>query len=229
MMNKIYATGILIRTGKGKSGHEEITVVVKRPKIDDANIQFVLETTLSPDIQLGKAVKIEGYIRGFHLKDSEGKTKVTQYFVANKVKPAVGELEDVFNVKGHFNPKHEIKIYVEGTVNSVLESNKGWKSLLLAFDGEREIPDVAIIGFRENERIPEFYQISKKDRVVACLSVRTSKKKINGEERHFENLVVDDIVVTNREISEEIPKADEKLSDDNSLQFGSFDFFEEDE
>lgn len=229
MMNKINATGILIRTGKGKSGHEEITVVVKRPRIEDANIQFVLETTLSPEIQLGKPVMIEGYIRGFHLRDSAGKSKVTQYFVASKVKPAVGDLESVFGVKGHFNPRHEFKLFVEGTVNSVLNSADGWKSLLVSLDGEREIPDVAIIGFRKNDRIPEYEEISKKDRIVACLSVRTSKKNIKGEERKYENLVVEDLVITNRDISQASVKTEVESLSANTADIASFDFLEEDE
>lgn len=231
MMNKIKATGIIIRTGKGKSGHEEITVVIKRPHIDDANIQFVLETTLSPDIQLGKPVSVEGHIRGFHLRDSEGKSKVTQYFVASKVRPAGGDLEDVFGIKGHFNPRHEFKLFVEGTVNSVLNSNEGWKSLLVSLDGEREIPDVAIIGFRKNDRIPEYDHIRKHDKIAACLSVRTSKKKIKGEERSYENLVVEDLVITNRDITQEtIEEENPNLNlNDEAENIVSFDFFEEDE
>ena len=203
MINRVSATGVLRRIAKGDSGHEEITVLVKRPMIGDTSIQFVLETTLSSEIKFGTPIHIEGQVRGFYLRDSSGKAKVTQYLVANKVSEAKGELETVFGVKGHFNPRHDIKMYVEGTITSVLDSSKGWKSLLVVLDGTREVPDIITVGFRGNDRIPEFNDIRKDDRIMAVLNIRSNQKKINGETRRFQNIVVEDIVITNREITQQ--------------------------
>lgn len=225
MMNRINATGILNRISKGKSGHEEITVLIKRAMIGNTTLQFVLETTLPDDVKVGTPINIDGCVRGFYLRNSDGKAKVTQYFVANKISVAKGELEAVFGEKGHFNPRHDIKLYIEGKITSVLSSSEGWKSLLISLDGVREVPDIITVGFRENDRIPEFKEIQKDDRVKAVLNIRSSKKTVNGENRFFQNLMVEDLIITNRSINE---------SNDNSISnvvesTDNFDYYEDEE
>lgn len=228
MRNTISATGVLRRIAKGKSGHEEITVLVKRPMIGDTILQFVLEANLTEDITVGTPIYVEGNIRGFYLRDTDGKAKVTQYFVANKVTAAKGDFESVFGVKGHFNPRHEIKVYIEGTVKSALVSSEGWKSLLVELDGTREVSDIITIGFRKNDRIPEFNDIRKDDRIIAALNVRSSKKTVKGENRQFQNLVVEDVVITNREINQSSDAGENQIIDINESQV-ALDYYEEDE
>ena len=225
-MNKVKCTGLLTRVEKTEDGREEITVKIKRPNISDTIMHFISDKPLSVEKELGKTVNVEGHIHGFYLK-VDNKAKIFQYMVVDSIEHALAEFDEIFHIKGHFYPRHEVKIYVEGTVTSVIESNQKWKSLLLTFDSEKDGSNVAIIGFRKNERIPDYYYISKKDRIAARLSLRASDKVVKGKTKHFENLVVDDLVITNRKVPKEIPETENTASDDNSHPDESTDLIEE--
>ena len=207
MMNKLKATGRLIKTGRGQHGYAEIILLIKRKGLDEARVSFVLETTLDPIIQLNNPVTVEGYIRGYHTRDEKGKWKVDQYFVATKVSPAVGEMEKNFGIKDHFHPQHEFKLFIEGKVNSIIDTSPEWKSLLVAVDGVREIPEIVIMGFKDNVRLNEFKELKKDDTIKAFLNVRTTQKTIKGEVRRFEDIMIEDIAITNRDVQRATPSS----------------------
>ena len=233
-MNKVTATGVLVRTGKGERGYAEMTLMVKR-KSDKkpAFIKFVLDTILNPKIQLKDVVTVDGFIRGYQYMDEKGVWRTEQYFVATKVDIAKGEMEEVFGVKDHFPPKYDFKFYIEGTVRSVRQASEDWKSLLVALKGSKEVPDIIKMTVKNNIRFSnnnEYHEVRKGDEIVARLSVWTPQnKKKKGEIVRYEDLIIEDFAITNRtlptvnskkekEESSETQSMEAQLSDQDSFE-----------
>ena len=205
-MNNVTATGILLKTGRGDFGYAEILLLIKRPHMaEDAYVRFVLETTLDPSIQVRDIVTVTGYIRGYNSRDRDGKWNIVQYFAATDVRSAQGELSKTFGIKDHFNPKHEFKAFVDGKIGSIIDISADWKSVLVNVNGNKEIPDIVTVGLKNNSRVQnEFNEMEQGDSIALYLNVRTPKKVVKGVEKSFEDLVVEDFAITNREIERSV-------------------------
>ena len=204
--NKVTATGILYKVGRGFRGYPEMGIMIGRKGMPKAFVKFVLETTLDPSIQVQTVVKVTGYVRGYQTRNENGRWVIDQYFVATKVERAVGEMEEVFGVPDHFKPRNEFRCYIKGRVNSALQTSKDWKSLIISIPGSREIPEIITVTIKDNVRYREYQVIQKGDEIVTRLDIWTPQKKINGELKSFEDLVVEDIYITNRDITKETTK-----------------------
>lgn len=207
-MNQVTAIGTLYKTGRGLRGYPEISLVIGRKSMSKAFVKFVLETTLDPSIQVQTTVKVQGFVRGYQTRNEKGKWIIDQYFVATKVERAAGEMETIFGVQDHFKPRNDFKCYIKGRINSVLQTSKDWKSLIISIPGSREIPEIINATIRNNVRYREFDALQKGDEFVAKMDVWTPQKEIKGEIKNFEDLVIEDIFITNRDITKE-QKAEE--------------------
>lgn len=204
-MNKVNAIGRLIKTGRGEYGYASITVLIKRAKRPDVFVDFVLDTVLDPSIVVSNVVSVDGYIRGYNAQDKTGKWKIVQYFVATKVEKAKSLLEQEFGVEGHFRPDHQFNFYAEGTINSIFSPKNGksdYKFVGIKIPGNREIPEVISVEIEKHYRFSssEFEELQKGDNIVFCGDVRTPRKKVKGEMKLFENITLEDYVITNREV-----------------------------
>ncbi len=220
--NQVSVVGILYRAGRGLRGYPEIGLVIGRKGMPKAFVKFVLETTLDPSIQVQTVVKVTGYVRGYQTRNEYGKWIVDQYFVATKVERAVGEMESVFGVPDHFKPRNEFKCYIKGKVNSILQTSKDWKSLIISIPGSREIPEIINITIKNNIRYRDYDALKKGDEIVTRLDVWTPQKEINGEVKSFEDLVVEDLYIINRDITKEAAtekKEEEKVPDQSGDNF----------
>lgn len=207
-MNKLNAIGVLIKTGRSKFGYAGITLLIKRPREDDAYVDFVLDTTLDPSLVTGSVVEVEGYLRGYSSRDVSGKWLVTQYLVATKVTLAKSVLEQEFGTKGHFPPASRFSIFVEGNVSMVVQTGDNWKKLGLRIQGNREVAEAATLDMPRNRRtLSEFNSIERGDTIQAHLNVKTPTKIINGTKETYLDIIVEDLVITNRTVEQIVEPA----------------------
>ncbi len=208
-MNKIKATGILIKTGPGEYGYASITLLVKRPGQDDAFVQFVLDTVLDPSIMVKSVVDVEGYVRGYNAQDADGKWKIVQYPKATSVKLAKSVFETEFGLEGHFPPKHQLDIFVDATVNAIIPINNDMRFLGLKVQGNSTVPETISVELRRSNRYyAEWNALEKGDTVSCWINVRTPQKIINGVSKGFVNFEIEDFAITNKEIEREYRKID---------------------
>ena len=198
-MNMVKATGILINKNTTEGYKEEITLLIKRPREWDAKVRFVLDTPMDPDIDTGTVVDIEGYLHGFNKRDENGKWKVMQYLVATQVTKGKSVLEKTFGVKGHFPPEQFFRIYIEGRISMVVQTANEWKKLGVRIPGVNRIDEATTIDLRYSPRTRnEFESIKRGDVIQAYLNIKTSSKIIDGVETHFEDIFVEDLVITKK-------------------------------
>ena len=199
-MNKINATGVLIRTGRGQYGYAEISVLVRRRGMDDAYINFVLDTVLDPTITVNSMVTVEGHMRGYNTRNIEtGKRNVVQYCVATKVTHAERELHKIFGVEGHFSPKQEFSMALKGTVISIINTSERWKRIGLKLEGSREVPDIISVSINKRNRVPDYDAIRKGDTIVAVANIFTPVSDKKGK---YEDIILEDYKIINRDIND---------------------------
>ena len=205
MVNKIKAVGILLDTRRGEYGFSEIMLLIKRAGMDDLYAVFQLDTVLEPSLSVRRVVEVEGYFRGYNVKQPDGEWKVVRYMVATKVKEAVSALEseygEKYGAKGHFAPKHYFYAALEGELNVVINTENGWKKLGLKVfgngkNGLQERPQYITIDVNPTPKLPDIRALQKGDVIASVLNLRTPRRKFSdGQVKVFEDLVVEDFSV----------------------------------
>ena len=225
MVNKIKAVGILYDTRRGEYGFSEIMLLIKRAGMDDLYAVFQLDTVLEPSLSVRRVVEVEGYFRGYNVKQPNGEWKVVRYMVATKVKQAVSALEsefgEEFGVKGHFAPKHYFYAALQGELNVVISTENGWKKLGLKVfgngkNGLQEHPQYITIDVNPTPKLPNIKSLQKGDVIVATLNLRTPRRQFaDGQVKVFEDLVVEDFNVAGHN-EPYVPKKDENSEEQKS-------------
>lgn len=196
-MNKIIATGKLIKISHGKRFNTHLLVVIKLPNQPDSYISFATNDAIDSAIKLNDTITVEGYLRGYNEQDNKGKWKVIHYFEAEKITLTKTVFQKEFNLPGHYNASHQFIGYVSGEIKSVVNLQNNKKSIILAIYEGKDIPDMATVVLEYDVHIQnEYEQIKKGDSVSLILYPKTKIKTINGKEKSITNLIVRDLAIT---------------------------------
>ena len=84
-MNKIIATGKLIKISSGKKYKTHLLVVIKIPNQPDAYISFATNDDIDPSIKVKDFITVEGFLRGYNEQNEKGVWIVTHCFEAEKI------------------------------------------------------------------------------------------------------------------------------------------------
>ena len=126
-------------------------------------------------------IHVEGYVESYKM---EGHSQ--QRLVATSVTREKTAVEKEFGVKGTYYEKPYTRIYLSGTVAGVPKNVKNnWMFVDISTDN-------GII--RTNISKPNRTKINVGDTVYVCGGLYTVNKKVkDGKNRHFENIIIDDI------------------------------------
>lgn len=196
MTNKVVAVGRLININMNPDDSLKLRVLIIRSGQRDAYVNFYYNGELGENIHVNDVISIEGAIDiDDNIVGMDGKTTVKQFLRAYKVSLAEGYMMKCFNIKDHFNPEHEFKVFLEGTVDSLEEkdSKKNVKILYEKMDGET-IKILTSLYF--HERIKDDYnRLSVGNKVVCYIDINTVKVENEAGEKVLEYLIIEDFSI----------------------------------
>ena len=209
-MNKFIATGQLLKIIEGKRNDVHLLVLIKRPNQPNAKISFLIKSDLDPSIKINDTITLEGAIRGFNQKNENGKWKINHYLEAETVKLAQNEIQQEYNLPGHYFPQHSFIGYGEGKISSIADFDTNRKTLIVAIYGEKEIPDMATLIVRDNFRTHDEYNSLHKGATIAfIINVQTQKKEVNEKQQSYTDFLVRDFSIINKRFEISNPDTEE--------------------
>lgn len=198
-VNKVYATGKVIGTGKDRRGYSAITIVIRGRK--PAVVRFVVDR-LDPKIGIGDNISVEGYTKAYsYHNEIQNRWTTIQYFVATSVKKNPTELMDVFGVQGRYYKESNFRAYVKGEVTNTIDTrDPNWGKLTVKVDGvgEDKRPSYITMSYYKSTHLPPF-DYERGDVVCVAASISTPQKELEGRTVNFENIVIEDIVKVPKE------------------------------
>lgn len=190
--NVITATGRVV-TLRESNGNVILTLVTKNG--NDVYIRFRCTAEMVAQLQYHARVRVTGHIESYlrKAKDSSNRT-IVQYFVADSVVPDTTLVEDAYGIKGKFFAPPSARLYLKGTMVSVIMDSKDWIRYILRVDcpnpntGTRSA--TIRVSMKRADRQPE---IKPGDTVCMACYLSSPVKEENGKKLYMEDLIVADI------------------------------------
>lgn len=206
--NRFEACGKVIDTGIGRNGYPFIRLVIKvgerriviengvrRDETRKAFVNFRMDKIPS-DIRVTDYVKVNGYISANSYYNDELRRYMSfQEFIVTDIRHNESELSQQFGQKGKYVTESYFRAYLKGYVRSAVKNGE-WRNLVIEVPGGGEDKRTSMVraGYYASKSLPPF-DYKNGDEVCLYAGITTSNKiDDNGVERHYENLVIEDIV-----------------------------------
>lgn len=193
MKNKVFATGKLIKLYINSDETLKLRLFITRSGHKDVYMNFIYDGVLGKGINVGDVISIEGYIDGYNYIRDDGRLIERQFFKAKTVCLAEGDMKKIYNLQDHFPPEHEFKAFIEGTIDSIDKRADDDKRIYLKIDEGERGPYRVIMGvFRHPMIEDDFNSLSVGNKLACYLDIQTVQKTIDGVDRSFEYLMIED-------------------------------------
>ena len=199
-LNEVHAEGRIIGTGKNYRGYYTVRLFIRGRK--NAIVSFVVDA-MDSSIRYGDYVKIDGFTRSYGYQQepyADGQPRKwvnVQEFVAVHVeKIEETEMMQKFGLEGRYYDAAFFRAYIKGEVTTALNISDRYAKLVVKTSGggtDRR-PSYIVLNYQKGGHWLPAFDYAKGDVVCVVASVYTTDKDLRGEQVHFENLVVEDIV-----------------------------------
>lgn len=196
-MNKVTARGRIANIYRDERGNTTFSLtIVRRNRVDEMN--FVYMGTLPPDIKSRDHVAIDGHVVSYRRRGRDGAPgRNVQYFVADKVERMKPFLEEMFGRKGYYYEPDFFVACFKGTVVNVVNGGPKFGKLIIETEKEGKEPGArAALSYYKGGRLPRIEGIQESDIVSAVCNIFTPEPEEGKEGFRFEDLTVEDAIVT---------------------------------
>lgn len=217
--NKVFVRGRLVGFGTDYLGRREMYIAIRgqyqeRP----INAAFTYRPNeLDPSIRREDYLDIEATINGSNRTSrTTGERFHTQYFVADSIKPAKTEIQEVFGYNGGFSyNRPQFRAYYEGEVVEVVKTkgfvtNTNNRRIEVTYYNlyvkvPSEVPgrayEIILAQYTSRMRVSD-NELFPGDKVAIVANLVTKRKTgRNGEPYMASNLIVDDLFIVSRSIT----------------------------
>lgn len=214
--NKVFVRGRLVGFGTDYLGRREMYIAIRgqyqeRP----INAAFTYRPNeLDPSIRREDYLDIEATINGSNRTSrTTGERFHTQYFVADSIKPAKTEIQEVFGYNGGFSyNRPQFRAYYEGEVVEVVKTkgfvtNTNNRRIEVTYYNlyvkvPSEVPgrayEIILAQYTSRMRVSD-NELFPGDKVAIVANLVTKRKTgRNGEPYMASNLIVDDLFIVSR-------------------------------
>lgn len=214
--NKVFVRGRLVGFGTDYLGRREMYIAIRgqyqeRP----INAAFTYRPNeLDPSIRREDYLDIEATINGSNRTSrTTGERFHTQYFVADSIKPAKTEIQEVFGYNGGFSyNRPQFRAYYEGEVVEVVKTkgfvtNTNNRRIEVTYYNlyvkvPSEVPgrahEIILAQYTSRMRVSD-NELFLGDKVAVVANLVTKRKTgRNGEPYMASNLIVDDLFIVSR-------------------------------
>lgn len=214
--NKVFVRGRLVGFGTDYLGRREMYIAIRgqyqeRP----INAAFTYRPNeLDPSIRREDYLDIEATINGSNRTSrTTGERFHSQYFVADSIKPAKTEIQEVFGYNGGFSyHRPQFRAYYEGEVTEVVKTkgfvtNTNNRRIEVTYYNlyvkvPSEVPgrasEIILAQYTSRMRVSD-NEVFPGDRVAIVANLVTKRKTgRNGEPYMASNLIVDDLFIVSR-------------------------------
>lgn len=216
VINKVFVRGRLVGFGTDYLGRREMYIAIRgqyqeRP----INAAFTYRPNeLDPSIRREDYLDIEATINGSNRTSrTTGERFHTQYFVADSIKPAKTEIQEVFGYNGGFSyNRPQFRAYYEGEVVEVVKTkgfvkNPNNRRIEVTYYNlyvkvPSEVPgranEIILAQYTSRMRVSD-NELFPGDKVAIVANLVTKRKTgRNGEPYMASNLIVDDLFIISR-------------------------------
>ncbi len=189
-VNEFVINGKIVSIKDGK--YPAIRVVTKNGKMDSYPLINCTQKMIDKlKLRVQSHVKVEGYLQSIYVKTQNGFQK-KQVFRAKSISAAETLCESKFGSKssGKFFETPSAVVYIKGVFENQKIRDDGWASLIVRISDKES--DTLKINIKSN---PKSKQLQKGDIVCIVAGISTVNKKFGEENRHFENIIVNDLSV----------------------------------
>ena len=217
--NKVFVRGRLVGFGTDYLGRREMYIAIRgqyqeRP----INAAFTYRPNeLDPSIRREDYLDIEATINGSNRTSrTTGERFHTQYFVADSIKPAKTEIQEVFGYNGGFSyNRPQFRAYYEGEVVEVVKT-KGFVTNTNNRRIEVTYYEIILAQYTSRMRVSD-NELFPGDKVAIVANLVTKRKTgRNGEPYMASNLIVDDLFIVSRNTN--APVESEENNEANSVE-----------
>lgn len=194
-VNKFTFSGRIKKIFTDKSGNPSITLAIIKDINRVNNITVIMSSPLPPDIIEGEHVIVKGYVRASVYIDADDSTKSSLRFISTDIKRAKTILEMECGVRGRFyrNDFSVITLVGEVTRIQAMPNTTDWVTVYVTTDVDGR-KDTTALSYCTKARLPGIGKLAVEDKVAVYGSAQTQNKVVNGEKKHYENVMVEDIV-----------------------------------
>ena len=223
--NKVYACGKVAGYGHTQNGIRSFELLIRgtpmitRPRREDGQGEqsgnetgqqeppVVRNTVLNVaygnhdgELRRGSTVMIEGHIfANSYRNEIFDRWGYMQYIEADRIEPAMTEMEEVFGVRGFHYERNYVRVYLKGTIAKIIRptTRHGWVSLSIRTSG-RPRGGIGVVRAQYSTRMARVHEIGARlkegDRVCVVGMISTTEKHDrNGIPVHYENIIIDDL------------------------------------
>ncbi|MDO4647447.1 MAG: hypothetical protein Q4B26_02265 [Eubacteriales bacterium] len=195
-VNEVTLRGRVVEMGFNNMGLPRLRILVRSNTPAKPAAFDVVCTKASGDVRPHAYVMVKGFIRSIPRKRVEEGDRRTyiQYVEATEIKRVKTELEERFGVPGRYTSANFFICHIEGYVVEAVRTGKEWGNLVVRTDGvgTDKRPCYIRLNYHITRYLPDFDYV-RGQRVCIYASMHSTERVVNGYERRFENLVVEDI------------------------------------
>lgn len=160
---------------------------------------FVIDKNTEINFEVNDYVDVEGRVNAF-IYDNEVWTKTslyTQLMMADKIIKDKPELEKIFGLKGGFGYEDPfIRVFLKGKViKKSIDEKNGWTNFTINVKNDKNKDSQVRLQFSNRMRVNDV-KFEEGDSVATVSNLSSKRKQINGETIDFEDLIVDDMILT---------------------------------
>lgn len=196
-INKFEITGRIKRITTDKSGNPTIILAIVRDQKTFRNITIVSDKPIPPEIIEGEKVTVKGYIRASVYYDDANVFRSSFKFVSTEIVAQKTVLEEECGIKGRFYNNDYSKISLIGEITWIQSTGNDWAIIYVTTDinGRK---DSVPLSYNTKAKLPKIGKFEKGDRVAVYASAWAQDKVVNGEKRHYDNIMVEDIITVEK-------------------------------
>lgn len=134
-------------------------------------------------------VNIEGHIESYRAKrNEEGKRRIVQHFVADKIEPSKTLTDEIFGVKGKFFEEPCIRVYLKGKLTGIVEEPE-WNRYNIDLSQGNLHTTVRV----SQKKIDRPVEVNIGDTICALCVVNTPEKHFEEGIKRMEDILVSDL------------------------------------
>ncbi len=192
--NQIIATGRITQT-TNKEGFQQVKLVTKQPGTDSSmEVNMVCYSKMPKWCKDNPFVMVKGHTESITFKADNSQQKIRQRYVIDEIEPLKTLTMEAFGIEGHYYASYEFRAYISGKLQAVKDEDK-WIRYTLYIEEEGKLVTIKLSQFK-----PEGTKLTYKanDDVCCVCTISTStKKRKNGKETKYEDLIISDIAKLN--------------------------------
>lgn len=188
--NEFIAVGYI--TNVDNRREEPVINLFIKHEIDQYNVYLHIYCPQGEKISYreNEYVEIKGYVHGEEVSDKNG-TRIIQHFRSLTIKKAESVMEKEFGIRGNLYYIPFIRYCISGELKKIKE-DKDWLRIQIQTDS----PEGKSIIKADWKHPRKELKLRAGDKICSVCTVQTPQKMIGDKKKHFDNILIEDLVVT---------------------------------